>query len=83
MSLAKEYNRLVFIDDDETYIFNFFDNQKDEMLCMIVRFAADPELYFSWYDAAMLLREIRMRVPTEKDEDGDDMQFSHPYVFPS
>ncbi len=40
---------------------------RDETLRQLARFAADPDLDFSWYDAAMLSRKIRDAVPTDDD----------------
>ena len=46
----------------------FFDDEnRDETLRQLARFAADPELDFSWYDAAMLSRKIRDAVPSDDD----------------
>ena len=45
----------------------FDDQNRDETLRQLARFAADPDLEFSWYDAAMLSRKIRDAVPTEDD----------------
>ena len=45
----------------------FDDVNRDETLRQLARYAADPELDFSWYDAAMLSRKIRDAVPTDED----------------
>ena len=47
---------------------SFFDDMnRDETLRQLARFAADPEIEFSWYDAAMLSQKIREAVPTDED----------------
>ena len=65
--MDKEINVLALVKGEEKYIFLFDDENRDETLRQLARFAADPELDFSWYDAAMLSRKIRHAVPTEDD----------------
>ncbi|MGB7325636.1 hypothetical protein [Rubripirellula reticaptiva] len=62
-----EINVLALVKGEERFIFLFDDHNRDETLRQLARFAADPELDFSWYDAAMLSRKIRDAVPTEDD----------------
>ena len=62
-----EINVLALVKGEERFIFLFDDRNRDETLRQLARFAADPELDFSWYDAAMLSRKIRDAVPTEDD----------------
>lgn len=61
-----EINVLALVKGEERFVFLFDDMNRDETLRQLARFAADPELDFSWYDAAMLSRKIRDAVP------GDD-----------
>jgi hypothetical protein len=63
-----EINVLALVKGEERFIFLFDDQNRDETLRQLARFAADPELDFSWYDAAMLSRKIRDAVPLEEDE---------------
>ena len=63
-----EINVLALVNGGERFIFLFDDANRDETLRQLARFAADPELNFSWYDAAMLSRKIRDAVPLEEDE---------------
>lgn len=65
--LDKEVNVLALVKGEERFIFLFDDENRDETLRQLARFAADPELDFSWYDAAMLSRKIRDACPTEED----------------
>ena len=62
-----EVNVLALVKGEERFIFLFSDENKDETLRQLARFAADPELDFSWYDAAMLSRKIRDAVPDEDE----------------
>mgnify|MGYP000110485035 CR=1 FL=1 len=62
-----EINVLALVKGEERFIFLFDDDNRDETLRQLARFAADPELDFSWYDAAMLSRKIRDAVPQDDD----------------
>lgn len=65
--MDKEINVLALVKGDEKFIFMFDDANRDQTLRQLARFAANPELDFSWYDAAMLSRKIREAVPVEDD----------------
>lgn len=43
----------------EIYCFLYVDEQRNECIRTLGRFAANPELSFSWYDAAKLCQAIR------------------------
>ncbi|KAA1260027.1 hypothetical protein LF1_25650 [Rubripirellula obstinata] len=70
--MDQEVNVLALVKGEEKFIFLFDDENRDETLRQLARFAADPELDFSWYDAAMLSRKIRDAVPTEDDALAND-----------
>jgi hypothetical protein len=72
-----EINVLALVKGEERFIFLFDDGNRDATLRQLAHFAADPEIDFSWYDAAMLSRKIRDAVPQE-----DDVQ-AHPPRVPS
>jgi len=63
-----EINVLALVKGEEKFIFLFDDSNRDNTLRQLAHFAADPEIDFSWYDAAMLSRKIRDAVPQENDE---------------
>ena len=67
LQMDREINVLALVKGGERFIFLFDDENRDETLRQLARFAADPELDFSWYDAAMLSRKIRDAVPSEED----------------
>jgi hypothetical protein len=68
-----EINVLALVKGQEKFIFLFDDANRDASLRQLAHFAADPELDFSWYDAAMLSRKIRDAVPQENDNVDQDM----------
>lgn len=65
--MDREFNVLALVKGNERFIFLFDDANRDETLRQLARFAADPELDFSWHDAAMLSRKIRDAVPVEDE----------------
>lgn len=54
-----EINILALVKGCERYVFFFDDENRMETLRQIGRFAANPELSFSWYDAAVLSQKVR------------------------
>jgi hypothetical protein len=54
-----DINVLALVKGQERYIFLYDDSQKAEALRVLGRFASNPELSFSWYDAAVLSQKIR------------------------
>lgn len=66
--MDSEINVLALVKGKEKFIFLFDDSNRDNTLRQLAHFAADPEIDFSWYDAAMLSRKIRDAVPQENDE---------------
>jgi len=65
--MDSEINVLALVKGEERFIFLFDDRNRDETLRQLARFAANPELDFEWYDAAMLSRKIRDAVPLDDD----------------
>jgi hypothetical protein len=58
-SVNDDINVLALIKGNERYIFLYDDSQRAEALRMLGRHASNPELSFSWYDAAVLSQKIR------------------------
>lgn len=54
-----DINVLALVKGRERYIFLYEDSQKAEALRMLGRFASNPELSFTWYDAAVLSQKVR------------------------
>ena len=49
---------------DERYVFLYDDASRAETLRMLGRFASNPDLTFTWYDAARLSQKIRQETKT-------------------
>lgn len=54
-----DVNVLALVKGAERYILLYDDSQQAEALRALGRQASNPELSFSWYDAAVLSRKIR------------------------
>jgi len=66
MSSSTDVNGLVFVKNGDRYIFMFRDDQSREMLMTFGRLASNPDLNFSWYDAASMSQRLRIMM-TETD----------------
>lgn len=58
---APDVNVLALVKHDtgERYVFLFRDDQRDECRRTFGRFAANPDLSFTWHDAAVLGSKLR------------------------
>ena len=56
--MQNEVNVLALVKGEERFVFLFDDDNRDESLRQLARFAANPDLDFTWYDAAMLSRAL-------------------------
>ena len=54
-----DINVLALVKGSERYIFLYDDSQRAETLRILGRYASNPELSFSWYDAAVLSQKVR------------------------
>jgi hypothetical protein len=62
-------NVLALLKGGERYVFLYDDRSADQLLQTLGRYAADPELNFSWYDAAVLSQRIRKLRDVSTEED--------------
>ena len=65
--MDKEINVLALVKGEERFIFLYDDENRTETLRTLGRFAADPEIDFTWYDAAVLSKRIRDSAPVEEE----------------
>lgn len=66
--MNKSINVLALVKDGERYVFLYDENSVSALLQTLGRYAADPELNFSWYDAAVLSQKVR-RIQSSRDGD--------------
>lgn len=57
--MQREVNVLALVRNGERYIFLYDDDSAERLLQTFGRYAADPQLSFSWYDAAVLSQKVR------------------------
>ena len=57
--MAEEMNMLALVKGEEKYVFLFGDTNRSETLRQLGKYASDPDLSFTWYDAAVLSQKIR------------------------
>jgi hypothetical protein len=50
---------ITFVKGNECYMFLYSESNRTELLRLFGRFAADNNLSFSWYDAAVLSKKVR------------------------
>ena len=58
-AMQRQVNVLALLKDGERYVFLYDDHSIPQLLQTLGRYAADPELSFSWYDAAVLSQKVR------------------------
>jgi len=57
--VSQDINVLALVKGAERYIFLYDDESRAETLRVLGRYASNPELSFTWYDAAVLSQKIR------------------------
>lgn len=54
-----DINVTALVKGNERYVWFWRDANRREMFASLSRFAANPELSFTWYDAAIVAQKIR------------------------
>ena len=57
--MSQDINVLALVKGAERYVFLYDDSSRAETLRVLGRYASNPELSFTWYDAAVLSQKIR------------------------
>jgi hypothetical protein len=70
-ALTQEINVLALVKGVERYVFLYTDEHKAQVLRTLGRFASNPELSFTWYDAAVLSQRIRQESQVEAEVPGE------------
>ena len=58
-NVSKDINILALAKGEERYIFLYNEENRGETLRTLGRYASNPELSFSWYDAAVMSQKVR------------------------
>ena len=64
-------NVLALVRESERYIFFYDDESSATLLRTLGRYAGDPDMSFTWYDAAVLSQKVRQL----QRESADDARF--------
>lgn len=59
--MSQDINVLALVKGSERYVFLYDDASRAETLRTLGRFASNPELSFTWYDAAVLSQKVRQQ----------------------
>lgn len=62
---TSDINVLALVKGEERYVFLYDDETRAETLRTLGRFAGNPELSFTWADAAILSQKIRQEPPAD------------------
>jgi len=80
--VSTEINVLALVKGNERYVFLFDDDNRVETLRQIGRYAANPELSFTWYDAAVMSQKIRQAGAERKKEAVSSLDLSDRFRMP-
>ena len=57
--MSNNINVLALVKGEEKYIFLFNDENRKTTLRQLGRYASNPDLSFTWYDAAVMSQKVR------------------------
>jgi hypothetical protein len=63
--MTKDINVLALVKGSERYVFLYDDHNRSETLRTLGRYASNPDLSFTWYDAAVLSQKVRQATASE------------------
>ena len=66
--MAQALNVLALVRDEHRFVFLYDDDSIETMLATLCQYANDPELEFTWYDAAMLAQRVRQMLEEQQAE---------------
>lgn len=81
-NVSTEINVLALVKGEERYVFLFDDDNRVETLRQIGRYAANPELSFTWYDAAVMSQKIRQTGAKRPEKAVCDLDLSDRFRMP-
>ena len=76
--MTKDINVLALVKGSERYVFLYDDRNRAETLRMLGRYASNPDLSFTWYDAAVLSQKVRQESQTRDPALGPARRFELP-----
>ena len=76
--MSQDINVLALVKGTERYVFLYDDASRAEALRTLGRFASNPELSFTWYDAAVLSQKVRQESARKAEPAGSSRRFTMP-----
>ncbi len=76
--MSDDINVLALVKGAERYVFLYDDASRAETLRVLGRFASNPDLSFTWYDAAVLSQKIRQGLPAQNEPIPSERRFNLP-----
>lgn len=73
--MTTSVNVLALVRDEHRYVFLYDDHSVHEVFSRLSASAADPELEFTWYDAAVLSQRVR-KMAEQQAFDADRTPFA-------
>ena len=70
--MSRAVNVLALVRDGQRYILLYDDSSVQQVLSQLAEFAVDPELDFTWHDAATLSQRVRNLQGEEVDSETED-----------
>jgi len=62
----QEYNVLALVKGEERFVFIYSDDNRNAAIRQFGKYASNPDVSFSWYDAAVLSQKIRTQAQRER-----------------
>ncbi len=80
--MTQDINVLALVKGEERYIFLYDDDHRSDALRTLGRFASNPELSFSWYDAAVLSQRVRQSAQEAAQQEAAEQEAPAPAGHP-
>ncbi len=77
--MSKSVNVLALVREEHRFVFLYDDNSIETMLATLSQYANDPELDFTWYDAAMMAQRVRKMLETQQQCDSEFEGYPHAF----
>jgi hypothetical protein len=74
--VSGDINVLALVKGAERYVFLYDDASRSDALRVLGRFASNPDLSFTWYDAAVLSQKVRQGLTAPSQPAGPKRRFN-------
>lgn len=81
-AMGQDINVLALVKGKERYVFLYNESNRAETLRLLGRYASNPELSFTWYDAAVLSQKIRQESQKQAREKQQEQFTQSRYNLP-